>query len=74
MAKGLKIMFYWSFVFPILVTFFRISFDVLDVLLGNEIVWMSHIAFFLATIFAGLIFGGPLNFLIFKYYAKKRVS
>ncbi|MCM3740084.1 hypothetical protein M3210_07355 [Oceanobacillus luteolus] len=71
MAKGLKIMFYWSFVFPILVTFFRISFDVL---LGNEIVWMSHIAFFLATIFAGLIFGGPLNFLIFKYYAKKRVS
>ncbi|UJL45178.1 hypothetical protein KFZ58_12230 [Virgibacillus sp. NKC19-16] len=61
MSKGLKIMLFWSLVFPFTVTIFRI---IIDYFLGREIELLPYSAVFLGIVAGGLIFGGPLHYFI----------
>ncbi|SES62535.1 hypothetical protein SAMN05216389_101117 [Oceanobacillus limi] len=63
MPKVLKIMLFWTLVFPTIITIFRI---ITDYILGKEIEMLSYSAVFLGIAAAGLIFAGPLNYLISK--------
>lgn len=63
MSKGLKIMLFWSLVFPVIITILRI---LTDYILGRDIEMFSYLAVFLGIAAGGLVFGGPLNYLIAK--------
>ncbi|GAA0323100.1 hypothetical protein ACFQ4Z_20380 [Oceanobacillus oncorhynchi subsp. oncorhynchi] len=63
MSKGLKIILFWSLAFPAIITIGRI---IIDYFLGREIELISFTAVFLGTCAAGLIFGGPLVYLVSK--------
>ncbi|MUK90624.1 hypothetical protein GMD78_19895 [Ornithinibacillus sp. L9] len=63
MPKGLKIMLFWTLVFPIIITILRIS---TDYILSKDIELVSYSAVFLGTAAGGLVFAGPLNYLISK--------
>ena len=63
MSIGLKTMLFWALGFPVIVTLLRMG---IDYLLGNNMDLLSYSAVFLGVAAAGLIFGGPLNYLITK--------
>lgn len=63
MRKGIKIILFWSLVFPIIITILRIFTDIIT---GKEIELFSYTAVFLGIATAGLIFAGPLRYLISK--------
>ncbi|WP_042221641.1 hypothetical protein [Oceanobacillus manasiensis] len=64
MPKLLKIMLFWTLAFPTIITILRI---ITDYLLGKDIELLSYSAVFLGIAAAGLIFGGPLYYLIYKH-------
>jgi hypothetical protein len=66
--KGLKIMLFWSLVFPTIATIIRI---IIDFILEKEIELFSYTAVFLGIGLAGLIFAGPLMYLISKSNEEK---
>ncbi|MFC4023026.1 hypothetical protein ACFOUV_04250 [Oceanobacillus longus] len=68
MPKVLKIMLFWSLVFPTIITFLRV---IIDFILGKEIELFPYTAFFLGVGAAGLIFAGPLMYLISKSNEEK---
>jgi len=68
MSKGLKIMLFWTLGFPVIVTILRL---LIDYILGNNMELLSYAAVFLGSAAAGLIFGGPLNYLISKSKGKQ---
>lgn len=63
MPKGVKIMLFWSLGFPVIVTILRI---IIDYILGRNIELVSYSAVFLGIVAGGLIFAGPLNYLVSK--------
>lgn len=63
MPKGLKIMLFWTLVFPTIITIIRI---IIVYILGNDIELLSYSAVFLGIAAGGLVFGGPLYYLISK--------
>ncbi|MEN2766095.1 hypothetical protein [Ornithinibacillus xuwenensis] len=63
MSKGLKVMLFWSLIFPVIVTVLRI---IIDFFLGRDIELLSYTAVFLGFVVGGIIFVGPLNYLIHK--------
>ncbi|GAA0493877.1 hypothetical protein GCM10008986_20460 [Salinibacillus aidingensis] len=68
MPKGLKIMLFWSLVFPTIITILRI---ITDYVLGKEIELFSYTAVFLGIGAGGLIFVGPLMYFVSKSKEKK---
>lgn len=68
MPKGLKIMLLWTLAFPAIITIFR---SIIDYMLGREIELISYTAVFLGLGAAGLIFGGPLVYLVSKSKEEK---
>lgn len=63
MPKGLKIMVFWSLIFPAIITILRIF---IDYIFDKDIELLSYTATFLGIATAGLVFGGPLYYLISK--------
>lgn len=61
MSKGLKIMLFWSLIFPVIITIFRI---ITDYFLSREIELLAYSAVFLGIAAGGLLFIGPLNYFI----------
>lgn len=68
MSKGLKIILLWSLAFPAIITIGRI---IVDSILGREIELISYTVVFLGMGAAGLIFGGPLVYLVTKSKEEK---
>jgi len=67
-SKGLKIILLWSLAFPAIITIGRI---IVDSILGREIELISYTVVFLGMGAAGLIFGGPLVYLVTKSKEEK---
>ncbi|WP_163970419.1 hypothetical protein [Oceanobacillus halotolerans] len=63
MPKGLKIMLFWTLVFPTIITILRI---LTDYIIGKDIELVSYSAVFLGIAAGGLIFAGPINYLLAK--------
>lgn len=63
MSKLLKIMLFWTLVFPTIITILRI---IIDLILVRDIELLSYSAVFLGMAAAGLFFAGPLYYLISK--------
>lgn len=63
MAKGLKIMLFWSVVAPVIITIIRI---IKDYSIGKDIDLLSCLAIFLGCAIAGLLFAGPIKYFISK--------
>lgn len=68
MSKGLKIILLWSLAFPAIITIGRM---IIDSILGREMEFISYTAVFLGMGAAGLIFGGPLVYLVSKSKEEK---
>lgn len=67
MPKVFKIMLFWTLAAPAIVTFLRI---IIDYLLGKNIELLSYSTVFIGLALAGLIFSGPLYYLVSKSKAK----
>ncbi|TGB03641.1 hypothetical protein [Halobacillus salinus] len=63
MPKILKVLIFWTLIVPTIITILRIA---LDFFLGREVELLSYSAVFLGIAAAGLVFAGPLNYLISK--------
>lgn len=63
MSKGIFIMLFWALIFPTVITLVRI---LIDYLLEKEIELLSYTAVFFGIGAAGLIFVGPLMYLVSK--------
>ncbi len=60
-------MLFWTLAIPTIITILRI---ITDYILGKDIELLSYSAVFLGIAAAGLIFAGPLNYLISKPKAR----
>lgn len=68
MQRGLRMLILWLLVVPITVTLLHV---VKDFISGNNIELLSYSFVFLWFATGGLVFGVPLNYLIFKLYKVK---
>lgn len=71
MSKNLKIMLFWSLLFPLIITVIRI---LIDYLLGREIMWFSYTADSLGIVAGGAIFAGPLMIQVLKLKEDKEAN
>lgn len=67
MQKGLRMIILWLLVIPTTVTLLHVF---KDYILGINIELLSYFAVYLGFAAGGLVFGVPLNYLIFKLRGK----
>ncbi|KHE67382.1 hypothetical protein [Halobacillus sp. BBL2006] len=69
MGNLIKSILYWGLIFPVGFVIIRI---LIDYMFGREVTLISYIPVYLGSLIAGLVFVGPLMYLVSRLRKRKR--